>query len=89
MFFKKNISDTLKHYFYTDEKLSKLFCIKNNFLSILQNVAVYFVYLNILCQALTVIPQNDIMIHIPNQISLKYMYCIILHNTFLAAECMK
>ena len=55
------------------------------FLNILQNVAIYlFKYF---VSHITVIPRN-FLYHMTNQISLKYMFCIILRNTFLAPEYM-
>ena len=65
------------------------FASKTIFLNILQNVTIYCIYLNILSY-ITIIPQNDTLLHHrTNQISLKYLCCIVLQNTFLAQEYMK
>ena len=78
----------LKHCFYTDEKLFELFCIENNFPKYSAKCH-NLLYLNILSY-ITIIPQNDTLLHHrTNQISLKYLCCIVLQNTFLAQEYMK
>ena len=80
----------LKHRFYTDEKLFELFCIENNFPKYstkCQNLLYLFKYF---VSYITIIPQNDTLLHHgTNQISLKYLCCIVLQNTFLAQEYMK
>ena len=68
------------------KNFSNFFVLKMIFLNILQNVAIC-VYLKILCCTLTMIPQNNTLLHHrTNQISLQYFCHIILQNTLLMLE---
>ena len=68
---------TLKHRFYTDEKLFELFCIENNFAKYFANVAIYNakIYLfECFVSHITVIPRNDTFLYYrTSQISIKLM----------------
>ena len=61
------------------------FALKMIFVNILQNAAIYLFKYSV--SHIAVIPQNDTFLYQKaNQISLKYMYCMILQNTFQALE---
>ena len=87
MGYHQHVMQRPEHHFYTDVKLFQLICIGNDFpkhSAKYHNLLHLFKYFVL---HITIVPQNDTLLyHRTNQTSLKYFFCIILQNAFLAPE---